>query len=749
MRIGLLIFVLFSWFVPCRAWPNDLGKTEINLKNASQENFVLFADEVSRNDQTRTITARGKVQIINEPYTVMADEISYSAEQNLMTARGNVRVMQQAAPDDPPSEVLFTDYLELSDDVVSGLFRNVKMLFSDNSRLVAKDGRRWLNHEQSEITELRDVVYSPCDLCKEDPSQPPLWQMKADRFEHDTDEKQMRYHDATLEFYGIPFFYTPYFSHSDPTAKQEAGILAPQYLNTPFLGNFLRNYYYYPVSENQDLTAELSLASKQGPVLGMEWRQRQAKSKITLSGAITESDLETQTNTRKKMRGYFDLESRMDLNSSWRAGADLKYTGDKTFLKQYKYDGSDILTNRVYAERFLGRSYAAINAYAFQDIRPNKTGDQPNILPLITYQDYGKPGETLGGRWGIEASFMGLTRPYGGQSVQRASASANWHRQWISSLGLKSTVDINSRGDIYGVQAASRDSSGNAREGDNYDVNRFLTSGIWESSLPFVKNGQNRQYTLEPVVAWGMTSRVKNSTVPNEDSQDIELDSSNLFKSSRYPGLDRIEDGQRVTYGLRGGVTELKGGYYDAFVGQSNRLNGNDKFPATSGLSRNRSDVVGQINAMPSQNLDLDYHFRADPNSLAVKRHELSMSTGPKWLRFNTNYAYLREPPATLTDQSHHQIRNTLFTQFAQHWQAFVQDKKDLDHQPKSLLTQAGIKYIDECFTITFSAERNFTKQIGVSTGDSYYVSLGFKNLGNFGSTPFNSLADVPGLMPH
>ena len=58
------------------------------------------------------------------------------------------------------------------------------------------------------------AVYSPCNLCPEDPNRAPLWQIKAVRVTHDSVSKDVAYHDATMEILGIPVGYVPYFSQS-------------------------------------------------------------------------------------------------------------------------------------------------------------------------------------------------------------------------------------------------------------------------------------------------------------------------------------------------------------------------------------------------------------------------------------------------------------------------------------------------------------------------------------------------------
>ena len=40
----------------------------------------------------------------------------------------------------------------------------------------------------------------------------------------------------------------------------------------------------------------------------------------------------------------------------------------------------------------------------------------------------------------------------------------------------------------------------------------------------------------------------------NEDSQIPEISSSTLFEANRYKGLDKIESGHRLNYGIRGNV---------------------------------------------------------------------------------------------------------------------------------------------------------------------------------------------------
>ena len=74
---------------------------------------------------------------------------------------------------------------------------------------------------------MQSGVYTACEACKDDPKKPPLWQVKAARITHDEGEKMLYFENASLEFFGMPIAYLPYFSAPDPTVKKKSGWLMP------------------------------------------------------------------------------------------------------------------------------------------------------------------------------------------------------------------------------------------------------------------------------------------------------------------------------------------------------------------------------------------------------------------------------------------------------------------------------------------------------------------------------------------
>src|SRR3546814_15825093 len=104
---------------------------------------------------------------------------------------------------------MFANYVELSEDLKEGVITNIRLLLTDRSRAAAAVGRRTGGNR----TELDKGVFSPCNLCEDDPTRAPLWQIKAVKIIHDQEEKTIEYQDAWMEIYGLPVMYTPSMSH--------------------------------------------------------------------------------------------------------------------------------------------------------------------------------------------------------------------------------------------------------------------------------------------------------------------------------------------------------------------------------------------------------------------------------------------------------------------------------------------------------------------------------------------------------
>ena len=69
--------------------------------------------------------------------------------------------------------------------------------------------------------------------------------------------------------------------------------------------------------------------------------------------------------------------------------------------------------------------------------------------------------------------------------------------------------------------------------------------------MPLIRESESIQQIVEPVVEAVLAPNFGNpSRIPNEDSQDFELQDTNLFGMHRLPGIDLVDEGPRINYGL-------------------------------------------------------------------------------------------------------------------------------------------------------------------------------------------------------
>ena len=214
-------------------------------KKADKNAPVVFqADEVQYDDQLALTVAKGHVEISQGGEVLLADTVSYNQRTDTITASGHVSLLE------PTGEVVFADFMELRDSMNDVFAQNVRRLLADRSRLAANAGRR-VNGNRFEV---RRGVYSPCDLCKSDPSAPPAWQLKAREISDDKELKLIEFRDAVLEVDGWPIFYTPYLSEPDPSVKRASGFLTPTFGNSNTNGFHIAIPYYLVLGPDKDLT---------------------------------------------------------------------------------------------------------------------------------------------------------------------------------------------------------------------------------------------------------------------------------------------------------------------------------------------------------------------------------------------------------------------------------------------------------------------------------------------------------------
>lgn len=688
----------------------------------SRDQPVTFqADHVEYDRDNGLVTATGRVEAWQNDHVLLADKVVFDRNTNVAAAYGNVVLAE------PDGQVLFANYAELTEGMREAVLSGMSALLAENGKLVANGARR----TEGKVNELSRAIYSTCNLCKNDPSAAPLWQLRAYSALQDTENKRIEYQDVYLDLYGVPVAYFPYFSHADPSVKRASGFLVPSIGQSTHIGAFATIPYYWVLDDQSDATITPTLASDAGPVLDLQYRRRFNDGRMSLDGSLGFDQSNLQASIFANGQFSYD--------DTWRYGFDINRASSETYLRDFRFQNlSDVLTSQVYLEGFGVGSYARLDARAYQGLTTSVINSNlPYVLPRYEYSFFGEP-DALGGRLSIDTSAFNVYRDVG-TKTQRGALSATWQRPFTGTLGELYEVAVHVDSAAY--NAVNLNQQPNFASDRDSTLARAQPQVALNFRWPFMRAGGGTQI-IEPiaqVIAGPQTGSSRNQDIPNEDSLDFEFSDANLFAWNRYPGIDRLEGGVRVNYALHG-AWYIGRTAFDGLVGQSYRFHKDDTFPVGSGLERKLSDIVARVTFIPASWLDVTYRTRVDPNTGHTRMADAIASAGVPILRLTGGYIYDSVDPYNLylnpgTPASYLTPRNEITlgaaTQFGP-WKLSGFMRRDIKNNEFVSAGGHGT-YENECFIFDVTAFRRYTSIDNDHGSTTILFQITLKTVGQYG----------------
>lgn len=692
---------------------------------AKKEDVFLESDNMYYDTENQLVIASGKVEILKGDTVLFADHVTYDQLHDVITATGNVVTVNG------DNDAVFSDKAVLKDDFATGVSNYFRVRLNDGSLIAAQTARE----TNSNKVVMRNMVYSPCPLCADDPTAPLQWQIKAKKATLDNVDQSVTYHDATFEAYGVPVMYTPWFSHGLPNSPPESGFLTPLFRTDKVLGATTTIPYYWHISQDMDATIEPMITTGEGPVLAGQFRHLTPYGQYEFFGSYTRPyDINSEDNLNndiKDWRGHIKGDGKFNVTDTWDVGFDGEAASDDTYLHRYNYEhtdlplsnaySSDLLTSHVYAERFDDRDYTSIQAVHFQSL---VAGDDAKTIPLAApyVQNHFEsskgviPGFANSVLW-TDVSGFAIERDLGSDN-QRVSATGGLTIPVTTPGGNLFKFDVSLRGDQYFMQNDPTDGN---------QAQRVIPETSLEWRYPLVNPvSPTAKVELEPIVKLVASPNLNyNKNIPNEDSQDVEFSDLNVFEDSKFRGIDQVDSGARVYYGLRGGYYEQ---HYNVnyLVGQNYRL---DKpkvvIPVDSGIDDRLSDYVGRVTFSLYDKIDLSYKFRMNPDNFRLSRSEVQANVNWKPVKLTLDYFKL---DYDFTDPTNNREEISGLVQYyvSDKWSVLAGGDRNLE-QNQNITAEGGVLFEGDCTNILTSVKHSFlTGQEGTSVN----VQIGLKNLG-------------------
>ena len=698
-----------------------------------QVKFSANALEYDTNDDV--VTATGDVRMFRTDGRLRADKVVWNRKTGRVVATGDVAIVGEEG------DTAYGDSIDLTDSLKDGVVDNMLVVLNQGGRLAARRGTRATDGR----IDLEQAAYTPCSVtnaegCPKEPS----WKITAVRVVYRPNRERVYYQGAQLHLFGLPSIPLPQFSHP-VGGGSDSGLLSPNIQYSRVNGVEVALPYYFRLAPNRGLTLTPHVYSSVLPMADVEYQQLSEVGAFRLRGYATESrrsdDLNTidPTDTRMAFRGYLDGVARYQFTPEWSLSGSLRVTTDRTFLRRYDISRDDRLRNTVSLQRIDTDSYFAVTGWAVQTLRVNdRQGLQPIALPEIDYRRRFDDG-IAGGKVELQLNSLALTRT-AGQDTQRAFASLRWDLRRLTNWGQELTFTAFARGDAYNAHDTLATTQIVYRGTEGFQT-RAIGAMAVDMRWPFVGSigaGTQRVTPRFQIVA---APRIKNFSIPNEDSRAVDLDDSNLFALNRFPGYDRFEDSSRATYGAEYGLN-LPGFSLDAVVGQSYRLSARPSIlPDGTGLSDRWSDIVGRTELRFRDFVSVVHRYRLDKDNFFVRRNEVDATIGSRSTYALIGYLKLNRDITTVEDlRDREEVRLAGRVQFARFWSAFgsaIVDLTDRNEDPLGVADgfspirhRLGIEYQDDCLRLGATWRRDY-RQIGdARQGNNFLLTLAFTNLG-------------------
>jgi len=687
------------------------------------QEVLIRADSMNYDAHTSTVTAEGKVEVTYGDHTLIADKLMYNQNTRIVTAEGRVSMKE------PDGTTITGSKFEITDDMRDGVIDSLNVVLAGRGNLAAARGTR----SGGNVMTLEKAVYSTCQACKEDPSRPLTWQIKAFKIIYDKQAARVEYEDAYFEIAGIPVLYLPYFSHADPSAPRQSGFLIPNVGHSTDIGYFVEVPYYFALSPSYDLTLTPEYTEKDGPLLKGEWRERTETGAYDLSGSARYG--ETRDNLGNKtgndaFGSHLFGNGRFQIDDVWRWGFDGQLASSDTYLKRYAISTLDRLVNNVFLEGIEGRSYASVNAWYFQGLRTtDDPGTTPLVLPLAEIE-YVPDAPVLGGRFSLQGNLLVLHRgqttcdPTCRRDTNRLSATATWNLPITTQDGHLITFFANLRADVYYVTETG--ALGNKTE----TTGRALPQAGVEWRYPLVSTDGNIRQVIEPIVQAILAPYGGNpSTIPNEDSASFEFDETNLFSTNKFPGDDRVETGPRMNAGLRY-AAYFQDGVAEAIVGENLRLHQDHSFSPQSGLRNRQSDYVGRVTLQPTDNFRVVNRFRINHEDFSFERNEIYAEAFDAAL-YSLKGGYLKlapDPADPIDPLGREEVSIDGRVRAAQFWWVDAAARRNLGNN-QMVEARFGLAYEDECAVFGLDFRRDFTRDRDIAPATSLLFTYRLKGV--------------------
>ena len=456
--------------------------------------------------------------------TITADHATYNQKTQILKAKGQLVFKDK--------QITFT-----ADTIEAHLNSNQAELNQTkywlNEQNIHGDSQNILIHDKNHIV-MNQASLSTC------PDDSRVWNFQSTEIYLDQELGWVDLWGSTIEFYGVPIFYFPYFT-APISNKRKSGFLRPAFDTNITNGFIAETPIYWDISPNYDATFTPSIMSTRGTLLKGEFRYLYDYQRGALKAEQINNDRIYEAN---KQRYALHFQNQTHSSSHFKSSLNYSYVSDNEYFLDLPSDIASKGTTQL--NRYLEVGYYDKSwdlSILGQDIKVLHRGITPyqvipqmmfnyrahEIAQLIDFDFYNentvfqKPGsEDKITRLHLEPSLtMPLIYPEG---------------SFITEVKLLYT---------YYQQQEQNQTAYISRK-----IPQFKTVGQLNFERYSTFFDLPYRQTLEPKIQYLYVDYINQDQIGLYDTAELSLDYASLFRERKYSGLDRISNANQITVSL-------------------------------------------------------------------------------------------------------------------------------------------------------------------------------------------------------
>ena len=665
----------------------------------------LEADNVESQGDDLVILSGG-AEVSQGRQTIVGDVLKYYRVSEQLQAEGNVEVITETG-DYIASDSVDVHLPSQIGTLTNSEFKLAQSLESsdgvDTAYIESRGSADVVNLEGEGVVRLEGARYTNC------PEGNNSVMIGARHLVLDKNAGVATARGALVRFKGVPLLYAPYitFPIND---ERKTGFLTPGFGSDEESGNIFEIPWYWNIAKNQDATITPRLYSDRGVQVAAEYRLQTRNSNTFIVGEFLPDDelFEDDRHLLSIVHSQ-QLAPNLSLGVNYNDVSDIDYFFDLSNQARFfsaTFVPRDIQLN--YAHKYVNVT-ARASEFEIIDDRVSTDFAPFERLPSLSFYTT-LPQGPFNLNYGASGSFVNFETDSEIRTTgTRASLNPFVELPFETIWGyLKPAVSLHTR--TYSLDTVAED----AEDNPSFTVPIFsVDSGIaLERKAKWF--GDSVLHTLEPRLFYVYAPEVDQDDVPLFDTSQVTLNNfSNIFRTNRFFGEDRVGDTNQVTLGLTSRVLDSETGdeRLKFSVGQLVLLddlelnfNGSGE-PIEQGLGDLLTELRTQSGAWSTYTY-LQYSHELDEVVTASLNFGFTPQTDNR-KNISVGYYFLNG-----FTQDIDQIRTSVNWPISDRWQFFANNRYDLENS-ESLDTTVGLEYNGCCWKARITGTDRINNRFG------------------------------------